>query len=131
LHYPAIARSVALPPALEATGQKGMDLLRELHTLAASRPDVTPPVLLERFRERPELPHLAQLLAEEPLVGEDGAAAEFAGCLERILAAAVQQELSSLLQKAGDGALSPAERERLAALQRTVVAGSVAQPRNP
>jgi len=127
LHYPAVAREVPLPANLETSGQRGVDLLRELHALAQSRPDISPPVLLERFRERPELPHLAQLLTEEPLVGEDGAAAEFRGCLGRILSAATQQELADLLQKAGQEGLSPAERERLAALQRTVVAGTAAR----
>ena len=62
LHYPAVAHEVPLPANLEASGQRGVELLRELHALARSRPDISPPVLLERFRERPELPHLAQLL---------------------------------------------------------------------
>ncbi len=122
LHYPAVALEVPLPENLEGSGQRGVDLLRELHTLARSRPDVTPPLLMERFRDRPELPHLAQLLAEEPLVGPEGAAAEFRGCLGRLLSAATQQELFMLLQKAGQEALSGPERERLAILQRTVVA---------
>ncbi|MBL8200047.1 MAG: DNA primase [Chromatiales bacterium] len=124
LHYPAVAHEVPLPPNLEASGQRGVELLRELHTLASSRPDISPPVLLERFRDRPELPHLAQLLAEESLVGEDGAAEEFRGCLGRLLSAATQQELATLLQKAGQEGLSPEERQRLATLQRTVVAGT-------
>jgi DNA primase len=124
LHYPVVAHEVALPDNLEGSGQRGVELLRELHALALSRPDVTPPLLLERFRDRPELPHLAQLLAEEPLVGPEGAAAEFRGCLGRLLSAATQQELATLLQKAGQEALSGPERERLATLQRTVVAGT-------
>jgi len=127
LHYPGVAHEVPLPPNLEASGQRGVDLLRELHALARSRPDISPPVLLERFRERPELPHLTQLLTEEPLVGEDGAAAEFQGCLGRLLSAATQQELATLLQKAGQEGLSVVERERLATLQRTVVAGTAAR----
>jgi DNA primase len=131
LHYPAIAREVPLPASLEASGQRGVELLRELHALASSRPDVTPPVLLERFRDRPELPHLARLLTEEPLVGEDGAAAELRGCLGRLLSAATQQELATLLQKASEAGLSAAERERLAMLQRTVVAGTAARNDGP
>ena len=127
LHYPAVAHEVPLPGNLETSGQRGVDLLRELHALARSRADISPPVLLERFRERPEWPHLAQLLTEEPLVGEDGAAAEFQGCLGRILSAATQQELATLLQKAGEEGLSAAERERLATLQRTVVASTAAR----
>ena len=131
LHYPAVAHEVPLPENLEASGQRGVELLRELHTLARSRPDVSPPVLLERFRDRPELPHLAQLLAEESLVGAEGAAAEFRGCLGRLLSAATQQELAQLLQKAGQEALSSAERERLAMLQRTVVAATAAPRTGP
>ncbi|MEO7385619.1 MAG: DNA primase [Gammaproteobacteria bacterium] len=128
LHYPAVAHEVPLPENLEASGQRGVDLLRELHALARSRPDVSPPVLLERFRDRPELPHLVQLLTEESLVGEDGATDEFKGCLGRLLSAATQQELATLLQKAGQERLSGEERERLAWLQRSVVAESA--PRN-
>ncbi len=122
LHYPAVAHEVPLPANLEASGQRGVELLRELHALASSRPDVSPPLLLERFRDRPELTHLAQLLTEESLVGAEGAAAEFRGCLGRLLSAATQQELARLLQKAGQEALSGTERERLATLQRSVVA---------
>ncbi len=126
LHYPAVAHDVPLPDNLEASGQRGIELLRELHALAVSRPEISPPVLLERFRDRSELPHLEQLLTEEPLVGEEGAAAEFRDCLGRLLSAATQQELATLLQKAGQEQLSGEERERLAALQRTVVAAGAA-----
>jgi DNA primase len=122
LHYPTVAHDVPLPDNLEASGQRGVELLRELHALAVSRPEISPPVLLERFRDRSERPHLEQLLTEEPLVGEEGAAAEFRDCLRRLLSAATQQELATLLQKAGQEPLSGEERERLAALQRTVVA---------
>jgi DNA primase len=131
LHYPAVAHKIPLPANLEASGQRGVELLRELHALARSRPDVSPPVLLERFRDRSELPHLAQLLAEESLVGAEGAAAEFRGCLDRLLSAATQQELARLLQKAGQEGLSATERERLATLQRTVVADGSAPRSGP
>jgi len=122
LHYPSVAHDVALPDNLEASGQRGVELLRELHALAVSRPEISSAVLLERFRDRSERPHLEQLLTEEPLVEEEGAAAEFRDCLGRLLSAATQQELAALLQKAGQEQLSGEERERLAALQRTVVA---------
>ena len=131
LHYPAVAHEIPLPENLEASGQRGVELLRELHALARSRPDVSPSLLLERFRDRPELPHLAQLLAEESLVGPEGAATEFRGCLGRLLSAATQQELARLLQKAGLEGLSAAERERLATLQRTVVAATAAPRTGP
>lgn len=126
LHYPKVAHEVPLPDNLEASGQRGVELLRELHALAFSRPEISPPVLLERYRDRGERPHLEQLLTEEPLVGAEGAAAEFRDCLGRMLSAATQHELATLLQKAGQETLSGDERERLAALQRTVVAATAA-----
>jgi DNA primase len=134
LHFPAIAREVPLPTgldhaALAGGGLKGLDLLGEVHAQAAVvQPEagMAPAVLLERFRDRAEFPHLAGLLAEEPLVDADGAAGELRGCLDRIVQAAMQQELSDLLQKAGHGTLSSAERDRIAALQKQVVAGSPA-----
>ncbi|MCL4720390.1 MAG: DNA primase [Gammaproteobacteria bacterium] len=125
MHYPAVAAEVSLPADLQHSGLRGMELLAELHALArtlAGRPaGVGPPALLERWRDRPEYPHLAGLLAEEPLVAEEGAAREFTDCLERLTSAALQQEMSLLLQKAGQGGVSPPERERLAELQRMLV----------
>ncbi|MEZ5565499.1 MAG: DNA primase [Gammaproteobacteria bacterium] len=129
LHFPQVAAEVPLPPNLEMSGQRGVTLLRELHQLAATRPDVSSAVLLERFRDRPELPHMALLLTEEPLVDADGATAEFRGCLLRLLATATQQELAELLRKADQDGLSASERERLAALQRSVVADG--RPNDP
>ncbi|MCE7901712.1 MAG: DNA primase [Gammaproteobacteria bacterium PRO9] len=120
LHFPAVATEVPLPPDVEASGQRGVPLLRELHQTAAARPQASAAVLLEHFRGRPELPHLAQLLTEEPLVDAAGAVAEFRGCLDRLLAAATQQEMAALLQKADQGGLSDTERQRLAVLQRSV-----------
>jgi DNA primase len=124
LHFPEVASRVPLPANLEASGQRGVDLLRELHALAASRPGVGTAALLERFRGRRELPHLSQLVAEELLVGEEGADREFQDCMERLTAAATQQELAQLLNKAGHGPLSPDELERMRSLQRSVAAGS-------
>ena len=120
LHFPAVATEVPLPPDVEACGQRGVALLRQIHETAAARPQASAAVLMEHFRDRPELPHLAQLLTEEPLVDAAGAVAEFRGCLDRLLAAATQQEMAALLQKADQGGLSDTERQRLAALQRSV-----------
>ena len=76
----------------------------------------------------PALLHHHRTLGEAAdFVGEEGAAEEFRGCLGRILSAATQQELATLLQKAGQEGLSAAERERLATLQRTVVAGTASR----
>jgi DNA primase len=131
LHYPDVATQVSLPETLLAAGLRGLDLLRELHGLAHSRPGVGTAALLERFRGRSELPHLAQLLAEEQLIGPEDAGTEFADCLERLVLVAMQQELAALLQDAGQRTLSSEELSRLADLQRTVVASQGSGRRGP
>ena len=65
---------------------------------------------------------MAQLLAEEQLIGAEEVSTEFADCLERLVSVALQQELLALLQEAGQRTLSAEELSRLADLQRTVVA---------
>lgn len=131
LHYPAVASQIPLPHALLSAELRGLELLRELHGLASSRPGVGTAALLERFRGRSELPHLAQLLAEEQLIGAEDASTEFADCLERLVSAAMQQELAALLQEASRRTLSAEELSRLADLQRTVVASHGTARRGP
>ena len=131
LHYPIVASLIPLPDALLSAELRGLELLRELHGLASSRPGFGTAALLERFRGRSELPHLAQLLAEEQLIGAEDASTEFADCLERLVSAAMQQELAALLQEAGQRTLSAEELSRLADLQRTVVASHGTARRSP
>jgi DNA primase len=121
LHYPELAARVDLPDGLAASGQRGAALLAEIHALLRDRPGLHPAAVLERFRERPERPHLEQLLAEDLLVPEDGAQAELEGCLQRFAALAAQQRLNQLLARAAS--LDAAEQQELAALRRRL-AGS-------
>lgn len=123
LHHPQLALLVELPPGLATSGQRGAALLAEIHALLRERPGLHPAAIVERFRERPEFPHLEQLLAEDTLVPEDGAQAELEGCLQRFAALAVQQRLNDLLARATD--LDASEQQELAALRRSL-AGSVA-----
>jgi DNA primase len=122
LHYPDVVGQIPLPDSLRSAGLRGVDLLCELHDLARSRSGVGTAALLERFRGRNELPHLAQLLTEEQLIGAEDAGTEFGHCLERLVVAAAQQELAALLHEAGQRTLSSEELTRLAELQRTVAA---------
>ena len=74
--------------------------------------------MLERFRGRPEAPHLQGLLAEEMLVGEDGAGRELNDCLGRISCHKTQRSAGGLVDKAAAGELSPGETEELRRLRR-------------
>ncbi|MBM4221572.1 MAG: DNA primase [Gammaproteobacteria bacterium] len=131
LHYPDVVGRIPLPDSLRSAGLRGVELLCELHGLASSRPGVGTAALLERFRDRNEAPHLAQLLTEEQLIGAEDAGTEFSHCLERLAAAATQQELAALLHEAGQRTLSAEELSRLAELQRTVAASHATARQSP
>ena len=60
---------VPLPDTLRAAGQRGLELLCELHDLRAADPALAPPHCLSVSVAGSERPHLAQLLAEEQLIG--------------------------------------------------------------
>lgn len=122
LHYPDVISQIPLPDNLRSAELRGVDLLCELHTLASSRPGIGTAALLERFRDRSELPHLAQLLTAEQLISAEEAGTEFSHCLDRLVEAATQQELVALLHEASQRTLSAEELRRLADLQRTVAA---------
>jgi DNA primase len=121
LHYPHLAVEVQLPEGLAGSGQKGAALLLELHALLAERPELRSAAIIERYRERPEGPHLEALLAADPLVPEDGARQELAGCLRRFASAAQQQRLNELLGRAAG--LTPGEQAELEQLRRAVARG--------
>ncbi|MCC5794371.1 MAG: DNA primase [Chromatiales bacterium] len=118
LHFPAIGGNIAVPEGLAAVRLPGVGLLLELLALTGSKPDIRTATLLERFRERPERPHLEALLAVEPLVDQDGARRELEDCLGKLRVAAQHQRMSELLSLAGEQRLDSAGRDELRALQR-------------
>jgi DNA primase len=118
LHYPAVAAQVPIPAGLSAGSQRGLALLVELLGLVGEHPTLTPGALVERFRDRPEGRHLADLLAEEVLVNDEAAARELAGSLERIVLQTREERLAELVSKASAGSLTAAEKDEFRALQR-------------
>jgi len=120
LHYPAAAAQVSEPAGLAGLELRGVGLLLELLEAARSKPDMRSATLLERFRERPEHPHLTALLAGELLVDEEGARQELDDCLAKLHAALQQQRVGELLAAAAAGSLDAARREELRALQQAL-----------
>ena len=118
LNYPGVAAQQPVPQGLTEVPLRGVPLLVELLEIAASRPDITPAGVLERFRERPEGPHLQALLAEEILVSPEAAATELAHSLARISASAAEQRLADLVARADRGELTEAEKQELRGLGR-------------
>lgn len=120
VNFPAIGRDISIPAGLGEVRQKGASLLIELLELTRDHPGLTPGAVVERFRERPEGPHLAELLAAPVLVAEAGAARELADSLQRIISANREERLAELVSKADAGGLSGEEKDEFRRLQREV-----------
>jgi len=119
LHHPAAATKVdeALIRALEPVEEPGMPFLRELLEELRALPATNTAQILERWRERPEGPRLAQLAAEEVLVAEPRAAErEIATALERLVVGARQRRIDELLARSRQGDLTAEEKLELQGL---------------
>ena len=113
VHHPEIADKVALNPALRTLQRPGVALLIELVEELGRRPCANTGVLLERWRERPDLKHLRTLSLQECLVDSAGAARELAGALRHLGDEAARLRTDFLLKKVG---LSEAEKAELQGL---------------
>jgi hypothetical protein len=113
VHYPEIADKVVLNPTLATLERPGVPLLIELIEELSRRPCANTGALLERWRERPDVEHLAKLAAQECLVDAAGAAKELAGAVQQLGDEAARARTDLLLRKVG---LSEAERAELQGL---------------
>jgi len=117
LHYPAQASKASLPAELPQATQRGVSLILELLEISRQHPNITTAILLERFRERPEKPHLEQLLSEEMLVTKQLAAQVLTDNLTRIISDAKRIRLEELVEKMTEGSLSADEKAEFLQLQ--------------
>lgn len=113
VHYPEIADKVVLNPALATLERPGVPLLIELIEELGRRPCANTGALLERWRDRPDVGHLAKLAAQECLVNAAGAATELAGAVQQLGDEAARARTDLLLKKIG---LSDAEKAELQGL---------------
>lgn len=114
LNHPATVAGIELPPGLDSAEQKGIPLLLELIGIAREKPDISPAGLLERFRDRPECPHLEALLAADSMISEvTDKDTQLTDCLQRIIDEGAEQRLSQLVDKAQDSSLTADEKEEL------------------
>ena len=117
LHHPQAAATADIPEGLVDVDFKGMPLLMELLEISASNPDISPAGLLERWRGRPEQPHLLQLAASEALVTGEAAPTVLADTLVRLVAqAGPERRTEFLLEKARGEGLDEAEKDELRGL---------------
>jgi DNA primase len=125
LHYPAIAAEIPVPGGLATVQQRGIPLLVELLELVGQHPGLTPGALVERFRDRPEGRHLAELLVADVLVTTAAAARELADSLQRIAAQGRDERLSQLLSKAESGGLTADEKDEFRRLQAETASAAI------
>jgi DNA primase len=114
VHYPEIADKVVLNPVLTTLERPGIPLLIDLIEELARRPCANTGALLERWRDRPDVEHLAKLAAQECLVDAAGAASDLAGAVQQLAADAMEARQRLLLSRAGQ--LTDAEKAELQGL---------------
>ncbi|HEY5761151.1 MAG TPA: DNA primase [Steroidobacter sp.] len=114
VHYPEIADKVVLNPVLATLERPGIPLLIELIEELGRRPCANTGALLERWRDRPDVEHLAKLAAQECLVDAAGAATELAGAVQHLASEAMEARKELLLTRFGQ--LTDAEKAELQGL---------------
>jgi DNA primase len=118
LNYPSARAQIEPPDHLPNVRQRGAPLLVEILDIAAQKPNINSAGLLERFRDRPEYPHLVGLLAEEILIDIEAAGAVLRDNLHKIITEAERQRFAELVDAANDRALDADEKAELRRLSQ-------------
>jgi DNA primase len=113
VHHPQIADKVTLNPTVKTLERPGIKLLIELIEELSLRPCANYGVLLERWRDRPDVEHLAKLARQECVPDAAGAAKDLAGALKQLGDEAATLRTDLLLKKVG---LTEAEKAELQGL---------------
>ncbi|HWL62996.1 MAG TPA: DNA primase [Steroidobacteraceae bacterium] len=126
LDFPAIATQVKAEDraAVDEVNEPGADLLRDLLDGLAAQPAQHTAQVLERWRDHPLAPRLAQLAAEASVLGNETAATqELVNALHGMARAAATTELDQLIAAERERSLTPEERARLVHLLKTTRRG--------
>jgi len=113
VHHPTLAQRVTPPPRLADLDRPGAALLSELLAELKENPCPNTGVLLERWRDRPNLEPLAKLARSDYPLEPEAALNELTGALEQLDAERRRQRFDELLEKQRREALSDAERIEL------------------
>jgi DNA primase len=114
LHHPASAAVSDIPESLADVDLKGISILAELLEICANSPEITTAGLLERWRDRPEHPHLLTLAANDLLVSDEAAPVVIGDTLRQIVRrAGPERRTEALLIKARGEGLTAKEKEEL------------------
>ena len=113
VHFPTIAEHAPPPDGLAGIDRPGIPLLIELLGELRRNPCPTTGSLLERWRDRPEVEHLAKLAHTEYPVDAKGALRDLTGALEQLFPERLERRLDELVRKQSEGGLTEAERVEL------------------
>jgi DNA primase len=118
LHHPGAAAAVREPEALNDIDKPGVAVLKELLAQARTASSPSTAMLLERWRDLPEYPRLAELAMAEPLVASAEAASQE---LQMAVARLVEEygpgrRVDELLRKAEEMGLNYQEKAELSLL---------------
>jgi len=117
LHFPTAARSIDTA-SIARIDHPGIPVLRELIDQARLTQAPSTATLLERWRDRPELPRLEAIAAETPMVSDSQAAARELEMAVRKLAQDLGpgRRMDELLKKARETGLNSDEKTELGLL---------------
>jgi DNA primase len=122
VHFPAAGASVPVRDDLEGLDRPGVPLLLELLAQLREDPVATTGALLERWRERPDYPHLAKLATSECLVTDAAAAtAEIRSALDGLSTEHLIGRLQALEEKSRGEPLTADEKAEMQGLLRARV----------
>src|SRR5262245_20309907 len=113
VHYPTIAEQAPPADGLAGIDRPGIPLLMELLEELRRNPCPTTGSLLERWRDRPDVEHLAKLAHTEYPVDAKGALRDLTGALEQLFPERLERRLDELVRKQSQGGLTDAERVEL------------------
>jgi DNA primase len=119
VHYPQIADKAGDPSVISGIERPGIPLLVELLAELQKNPAQNTGALLERWRGRPNVEHLAKLAAMECIPDAPGAAKDLVAAIARLLEEDGLRRSRQLLSKRESQGLTDAEKAELQGLLRT------------
>jgi DNA primase len=115
LHFPAAAAALDHLEELAQVDKPGITLLVQLASELQEHPDLSPAVLLERWRQRPDFHYIDQLfLKESPAANLEIAVDNVKKASERLVSERIPKDkFDELMSRFHLGALNPAEKQEL------------------
>ncbi|GAA0292258.1 DNA primase [Psychrosphaera haliotis] len=116
LQHPNLASEIPFIPALANAELPGFDLFVRIQKNIVDEPNLSSPVLLERFRESKEYRFLAQLVVWDHQINDENLSAEFTETFKSLQDSYLEKRLEGLLIKFKTGQLDATEKAEYVAL---------------